>query len=83
MSTDTSRGLVYRCPVCGAELSVLAHHTAAFKPRCCNVAMVMTACKLCFYICPVCGAEIAVIREGSGDFAPHCCNVDMVHRGAA
>ena len=83
MSPETSRGLVYRCPICGAEIAVLALRVGGFKPRCCNGAMIPTQCRLCFYVCPVCGAEIAVVREGSGVFSPLCCNVDMVRRRAA
>ena len=83
MNVESPRGLVYRCPVCGVEIGILAYRIGSFKPRCCNVPMVLTACRLCFYVCPVCGAEIATVREGTGDFAPRCCNEDMIRRRAA
>ncbi len=83
MRPETPRGLVYRCPVCGAEVAILAFRMGSFEPRCCNVPMVLTQCRLCFYVCPVCGAEVAVVREGAGVFSPHCCNVDMIRRIAA
>jgi len=78
MSDDSLRGRTYRCPVCGAEVTVLAGHEAeAFCPRCCNVDMVRTEGHVVFYVCPVCGAEIGVLKVGGGTFYPRCCNVDM------
>jgi desulfoferrodoxin-like iron-binding protein len=71
------RGRVYRCPVCGAELTVLVTADGAFEPRCCNTAMRPLSRTLTFYRCPVCGAEVAVLVEGTGQFEPRCCNTAM------
>ena len=72
------RGTVYICPVCGAEVAVLAHKVGEFCPRCCNVAMTKEEEKLQFFVCPVCKAEIGVLRHGKGTIVAHCCNVDMI-----
>lgn len=77
-----SRGRIYRCPVCGAEISVLARHHGLFRPVCCSVAMVAQPVRLAFYVCPVCGAEVAVLHSGGGTFRPHCCNTDMQREAA-
>ena len=75
---DKVRGTVYVCPVCGAEVAVLAHKVGEFCPRCCNVEMKEQREKLQFFVCPVCKAEIGVLRHGKGIIVAHCCNVDMV-----
>ena len=75
---DKIRGTVYVCPVCGAEVAVLAHQVGEFVPRCCNVAMVYAKEKLQFFVCPVCKAEIGVLRHGSGTIVAQCCNVEMI-----
>ena len=77
MSSDNPRGLVYRCPLCGAEVVVLARRFGTFTPRCCNRDMVPLRHKLTFYVCPVCGVEVAVVKMGSRSFTPRCCNEDM------
>ena len=77
MITQTPRGMVYRCPVCGAEVAILARMVGVFGPRCCNRPMEPQARRLIFYYCPVCNAEIAIIKEGQGVFAPQCCNEPM------
>jgi DNA-directed RNA polymerase subunit RPC12/RpoP len=82
MSPDNSRGLVYRCPVCGAEIGVLVSKMGNFAPRCCNTDMVIQPGKLVFYICPVCSAEVAVLKEGADRFIPRCCNTNMLLEAA-
>ena len=77
MKRSDARGLVYRCPVCGAEVVVLAFQTGSFAPRCCNTGMQQIREKLRFYVCPVCGAEIAVVKAGEGLFTPRCCLTGM------
>ncbi len=77
MSAEPVRGAVYRCPVCGAEIAVLAGGMGDFCPRCCDTEMVLLRRRLIFYRCPVCGAELAVVRQGAGAFAPRCCDTDM------
>jgi len=78
MSPDDSRGLVYRCLVCGVEIGVLVSTVGNFAPRCCNTDMVMQPGRLVFYICPVCGAELAVLEEGADRFIPRCCSTSML-----
>jgi hypothetical protein len=82
MSTTLSRGMVYRCPVCGAELLVVAHEMGRFAPQCCNRDMVRLTVRAVFYVCPVCGAELAVLNPGLGEFLPRCCNTAMDRRAA-
>jgi len=82
MNRSRSRGLIYRCPVCGAEVGVVASRMGSFVPRCCDKDMILQRRRLIFYVCPVCGAEIAVLAEGTGQFVPRCCNVDMLSEAA-
>ncbi|MBM4041123.1 MAG: hypothetical protein FJ290_21695 [Planctomycetes bacterium] len=76
-------GQVYRCPVCGAELSVIRSALGALAPRCCNTAMLLLPERHATYVCPVCGSELMVIREGAGPLTPRCCNTPMVRRRQA
>ena len=80
--TDMTHGQVYRCEVCGAEVTVISGHAGRLRPRCCNRAMTPRPGRLVFYVCPVCGSEVAVVQEGSGDLRPHCCNKAMVRKAA-
>ena len=82
MTPRIVRGTIYRCPVCGAEIAVLARHAGRFAPHCCNTAMVPRRGRLVFYVCPVCGAEVAVLKEGKGEFTPRCCNTNMLRKAA-
>ena len=82
MSAPDVRGTVYWCPVCGAEIGVLATKHGDFRPRCCNKPMELQEKRLRFYVCPVCKAEVAVIREGQGEFLPRCCNTEMLLEAA-
>ena len=82
MRSSSARGTVYWCPVCGAELSVLASQHGDFFPRCCNKPMESLRRRLVFFVCPVCGAEIGIVNEGSGDFQPRCCNTAMLREAA-
>ena len=77
MSTAPTKGMVYRCPVCGAELIVLGDATGEFLPRCCDCAMESRDELVVFYMCPQCGAEIAVLKKGEGEFLPRCCDSPM------
>jgi hypothetical protein len=78
-----ARGFLYRCPVCGMELTVVAHEMGRFAPQCCNRDMVRMKRRVAFYVCPVCGAEVAVVHPTRGNFEPHCCNVRMLLEPAA
>jgi endogenous inhibitor of DNA gyrase (YacG/DUF329 family) len=83
MQKTASRGLLYRCPVCGSEVTVVAYEMARFAPQCCNRDMVRMKRRVAFYVCPVCGAEVAVIHPTHGRFSPHCCNKSMLLQAAA
>ena len=83
MTTADPRGLVYRCPVCGAEIAIIALKIGAFSPRCCNRPMVPRSRHLVFYLCEICGIEVAVLAEGDGAFTPVCCNEAMKRLPAA
>jgi hypothetical protein len=78
MSARIGKGVVYRCRICGAELTVLAGGAGRFEPRCCNRAMDALPGRLHFNYCPVCGAELVVLNEAGGRFEPRCCNQPMV-----
>jgi predicted RNA-binding Zn-ribbon protein involved in translation (DUF1610 family) len=82
MNQSKPRGLIYRCPICGAEVAVVASRMGSFVPRCCDVEMVSQRRRLIFYVCPVCGAEIAVLGQGAGQFVPRCCDVEMLLEAA-
>ena len=77
MSLPHPRGMVYRCEICGAELTVLAFAAGRFEPKCCDAPMQPKPRRVAFYHCPLCGAEIAVLKAGEGEFAPRCCNTAM------
>ncbi len=77
MSKDTTKGMVFRCAVCGAEVTVLGDSTGEFCPRCCDCAMSPRDGLVAFYVCPQCGAEIAVLKKGEGEFLPRCCDSPM------
>lgn len=78
MSRDTTKGMVYRCSVCGSELIVLGDAMGEFCPRCCDRAMEPADGRVVFYMCPACGAEIAVLKKGEGEFLPRCCDSPML-----
>jgi DNA-directed RNA polymerase subunit RPC12/RpoP len=82
MNPNSPRGAVYRCEICGAEVTVLARQTDRFHPRCCNTDMVPKGSPVAFYLCPLCGAEIAVLKSGGREFLPRCCNRAMVLEAA-
>jgi predicted RNA-binding Zn-ribbon protein involved in translation (DUF1610 family) len=82
MTSTAARGAIYWCPVCGAEIGVLASQHGEFRPRCCNKPMELLQRRLAFFVCPVCGAEIGFVKEGGGDFRPRCCNTAMLPEAA-
>ena len=73
-----TRGTIYRCPVCGAEVTVLGNGSGLFFPVCCNVKMCKLPRKLIVYRCPVCGSEIGVLTKTHPSFMPICCNRQMI-----
>ena len=82
MTAESTRGALYVCPICGAEVLVLARRHGAFTPHCCNVPMEQRRTRSHFFVCPVCGAELAVVHQGTGRFEPRCCQVPMNPRAA-
>jgi desulfoferrodoxin-like iron-binding protein len=76
-------GQVYRCEVCGAEVSVIKGGEGELAPQCCNEPMSLLPELHRSYFCPVCGAELLVLHEGAGELAPRCCNEPMVARKRA
>ena len=79
-----SPGRVYRCPVCGAELTVIYSGTGRLGAICCNRPMELLGQVSPIYRCPLCGAELTVINQGPTDrLAPVCCNCPMELRRAA
>ena len=86
MTTQASLGAIYRCGICGAEITVLVRRHGQFVPRCCNSQMILQPKQQAnFYVCPICGAEIALVRTGRTGpktLQPRCCNTDMVAKAA-
>ncbi len=76
-------GQVYRCDVCGAEVSVAKGGQGQLAPRCCNQPMALLPVLHAAYFCSICGSELMVIKEGTGELAPRCCNKRMVRRKLA
>lgn len=70
-------GQVYRCLVCGAEVTVINNAPGELAPVCCNEPMSLLPQRHRAFHCPVCGAQIVVIRRGPGALAPVCCNRPM------
>ena len=83
MTQQNLVGQVFRCPVCGAEVSVIRGAQGALAPRCCNCAMLLLPQRHATYVCPLCGSQVMVIRTGTGELAPRCCNRPMVRRKVA
>ena len=72
------KGAIYRCPVCGAEIVLLAPCAGCFQPHCCNQPMERRPRRARFFNCAQCGAEIAMISVGGMDpFNPRCCGQAM------
>ncbi len=87
MTGPASLGLVYRCGVCGAEISILVSRHGVFAPRCCNTDMIAQSRRVTFYVCPRCGAEVGLIGSGrtgapAKNFQPRCCAMDMKPKAA-
>ena len=71
------KGYVYRCPVCGAELSVVSSVGSELRPRCCNTQMEATEHVNEVRVCGVCGCELMVIMGTGASLSPLCCNTLM------
>ena len=73
MSPVATVGQVYRCRVCGSEVTLIRAGGAEPTPFCCNQPMVRDEVEPVYY-CAICGAEVTVIRDGHGELTPYCCN---------
>jgi desulfoferrodoxin-like iron-binding protein len=78
MKSADKLGSVYRCPVCGAEVSVMRHGGGSLGPFCCNVAMELTDTINRIFRCTLCASEVMAIKEGEGTLEPFCCDNLMV-----
>ncbi|MBI5327388.1 MAG: hypothetical protein HZB80_03705 [Deltaproteobacteria bacterium] len=78
MTSDKNMiGHVYRCHICGAEVSAIKSGNGRFKPVCCNRDMIMTENINAVYFCPVCFSELMVIKGNTKNLQPRCCNNKM------
>jgi DNA-directed RNA polymerase subunit RPC12/RpoP len=76
------QGQVFRCLVCGSEVTVVRPGGALPTPRCCNRFMVLQAGRARAFYCANCGAEVTVIRVGGCVPTPRCCNRFMLAKVA-
>ena len=83
MQQANTVGNVYRCDVCGAEVSVVKVGQGYLAPRCCNQPMQLLPTRHATYFCAICGSELMVLSEGQGELGPRCCNKPMVRRKRA
>ncbi|MCY2929332.1 MAG: hypothetical protein NTV86_07515 [Planctomycetota bacterium] len=74
--------IVYHCPICGAEVTMLGECKGRFAPRCCGKDMLPQTRRVMVYFCPQCGAQIVVMTPGRGEFQPRCCGLDMLIKAA-
>lgn len=73
-------GQVYRCSVCGAELSVIKEGNGNLQPICCNKKMVKLKIINTVYVCSVCFSELMVIKGDAKSLQPICCNKKMIKK---
>lgn len=71
------KGTLYRCPVCGAEVTVVCGGKGAFSPVCCNLPMIRRKAPVHVYHCDVCGSEVAVLLGEERRMELICCNRPM------
>lgn len=72
-------GRVYRCRICGAELSVIKSGSGRLRPICCNTEMTALKAVHTVYVCSICFSELMVIRGGK-NLEPVCCNKKMIKK---
>jgi len=72
-----TKGLVYFCSVCGAEITVVRAGDGYLSPRCCNIPMEFKGRVTTVFFCHCCGAEAMVLVAGAGNTVPVCCNTPM------
>jgi desulfoferrodoxin-like iron-binding protein len=79
MISANKLGSVYRCPICGAEVSVMRHGEGHLGPYCCNEPMELTDRINLVYRCSMCGTEVMAIKEADeGRLEPYCCDTLMM-----
>jgi len=71
------KGLIFFCPVCGAEITVICDGKGHLGPMCCNMKMVAKGSVTTFFSCARCGAEVMILTLGVGNTTPKCCNEYM------
>ncbi len=78
MRSASRLGSVYRCPVCGAEVSVIRHGKGSLGPYCCDVAMELTDQINTIFRCTLCATEVMTIKETESKLEPFCCDKLMI-----
>lgn len=71
------KGRVYKCPVCGAETTVIKPKSDDLELHCCNTFMKIQPRINKSFKCKTCKSEIMVIRNDDANLDPHCCNEIM------
>ena len=72
-------GSVYRCPICGAELSVIRMgKSSGLHPHCCNEPMEFVGSINPTFRCGVCGSEVMCVSGESEKLELSCCNGQMM-----
>ena len=70
-------GSVYRCPICGAELTVIRQGAGTPAPHCCNEPMELVERTSDAFRCPVCASEVMVVSGEPPTLEPVCCSRSM------
>jgi len=71
------KGTIFRCAVCGAEITVVRGGGGSIAPVCCNQPMNRREGLMHIYHCDVCGAEVAVLVGEEKEMKLVCCNEPM------
>jgi len=77
MKSGKPVGSVYRCPVCGAELSLIRPGGGHLAPVCCNRNMELLGKVSTVYHCSVCRCAVMHIVDRGGKLSLLCCNKSM------
>ncbi|MFQ5329764.1 MAG: hypothetical protein ACE5D4_07235 [Thermodesulfobacteriota bacterium] len=81
MRSGNVLGSVYRCPICGAELSVIRPGRGHLSPICCNKKMELLETVKPVYCCQICKCEVMHVVVKAGGLRPACCNQPMESKG--
>ncbi|MEE9543953.1 MAG: hypothetical protein V3V95_09275 [Thermodesulfobacteriota bacterium] len=80
MRSASKLGSVYRCPICGAEVSIMRHGKGHIGPYCCNEPMELTDQIYLIFRCSMCGSEMMAIKEiDVGKLELYCCD-NLMHK---